>query len=143
VQEDHQANHDVDQEAFGDVQKSLEVVGTSAVCLRDSDYGLVLELGNLLFGLVHDIDVVKEALQDDVAPIEKVRFQSEVKGLSVFDVERRFEWVLLIFVRGVRQINNAMNLGFMIFFVIFTAYESIYRRTGFLLIMYISVFVLA
>lgn len=48
----------------------------------------------------------------------------------------------MIFYYGMQEINLLMNLGFMIFFTIFTAYEEIYRKTGFLLLYFISYFIL-
>jgi len=48
-----------------------------------------------------------------------------------------------LFLNGIGNINSVKNLGFMIFFVVYTAYEEIYRRTSNLLIIFISFFILA
>lgn len=46
-----------------------------------------------------------------------------------------------MFLKGISNINNIKNLGFMIFFVVYTAYEEIYRKTSVLLIIFISFFI--
>jgi hypothetical protein len=47
----------------------------------------------------------------------------------------------LMFVHGLRDLYTVQNLGFMIFFVVYTAYEELYRRTSVLLIIFISIFI--
>jgi hypothetical protein len=47
----------------------------------------------------------------------------------------------LMFVHGLRDLYTVQNLGFMIFFVIYTAYEELYRKTSVLLIIFISIFI--
>jgi len=49
--------------------------------------------------------------------------------------------LLLLFYSGMEKINNFQNLGFMLFFLLFTAYEDLYRRFGFLLSIFISIFI--
>lgn len=46
-----------------------------------------------------------------------------------------------MFIYGLRDLNTVQNLGFMIFFVVFTAYEKLYRRTSVLLVLFISIFI--
>lgn len=47
-----------------------------------------------------------------------------------------------LFIRGFStSINNLQNLGYMIFFVIYTAYESIYRRSSKLLCLFTAAFI--
>jgi hypothetical protein len=41
--------------------------------------------------------------------------------------------LLILFFNGVSDINNVKNLSFMIFFVVFTAYEKLYRKYAFIL----------
>jgi hypothetical protein len=41
--------------------------------------------------------------------------------------------LLTLFFNGVSDINNIKNLAFMIFFVVFTAYEKLYRKFAFIL----------
>jgi len=50
--------------------------------------------------------------------------------------------LLTLFLIGIADFNNLQNLGFMIFFVIYTAYEEVYRRTSKLLILFIGFFIL-
>lgn len=38
--------------------------------------------------------------------------------------------------------NNAKNLGYMLFFCFYTAYEGLYRKTCTLLIIFISIFII-
>mmetsp|Transcript_21580 Transcript_21580/g.33241 ORF Transcript_21580/g.33241 Transcript_21580/m.33241 type:complete len:403 (-) Transcript_21580:1545-2753(-) len=50
--------------------------------------------------------------------------------------------LLTLFLNGIGNINSVKNLGFMIFFVVYTAYEEAYRRTSKLLVFFISMFIL-
>jgi hypothetical protein len=43
---------------------------------------------------------------------------------------------------GLSALDQYKSLGFMVFFIIYTAYESVYRKTGILLIYWISFFIL-
>lgn len=49
--------------------------------------------------------------------------------------------LLLMFIHGLRDLYTVQNLGFMICFVVYTAYEELYRRTSVLLIIFISIFI--
>jgi hypothetical protein len=49
--------------------------------------------------------------------------------------------LMFLFLNGITNINNMKNLGFMIFFVVYTAYVDIYRKTSALLILFISFFI--
>jgi len=51
--------------------------------------------------------------------------------------------LILLFTKGVLNLNCINNLGYMGFFVIYTAYENIYRKTGTILIIFSSVFIVA
>jgi hypothetical protein len=50
------------------------------------------------------------------------------------------QWVVLfvLFFSGTGEINTLKNLSFMIFFVIFTAYEDFYRKYNKLLTLFVS-----
>jgi len=50
--------------------------------------------------------------------------------------------LLFLFYVGVKKINTLQNLGYMSFFIVYTAYEWIYRKTAKLLILFISYFIL-
>jgi hypothetical protein len=49
--------------------------------------------------------------------------------------------LLGVFVMGLSALDEYKSLGFMVFFIVYTAYESVYRRTGFLLVIWISFFI--
>ena len=49
--------------------------------------------------------------------------------------------LLTLFLNGISDINNMKNLGFMVFFVVYTAYEEVYRKTSRLLTLFISMFI--
>lgn len=50
--------------------------------------------------------------------------------------------LLTLFFSGITNINNAKNLGYMLFFVVYTAYEQVYRKTSIILIFFISFFII-
>jgi len=50
--------------------------------------------------------------------------------------------LLLLFFNGMEELNNLRNLGFMIFFCFYTAYEELYRKTSVLLIVFIGFFII-
>lgn len=50
--------------------------------------------------------------------------------------------LIFLFQRGVSNLDCVNNLGFLIFFVVYTGYEDIYRKTGYVLIFFTSVFIL-
>ena len=49
--------------------------------------------------------------------------------------------LVCLFIAGTKQLNKFRNLGFMIFFAVYTANESLYRSTSGLLTIYISFFI--
>lgn len=49
--------------------------------------------------------------------------------------------MVALFINGSEKLNRAKNLGFMIFFVMYTANEQLYRKTGWVLILFISFFI--
>lgn len=51
--------------------------------------------------------------------------------------------LVILFIQGSGKLNSARSLGFMLFFVVYTAYPGTYRSTSFLLIIFISYFILA
>lgn len=51
--------------------------------------------------------------------------------------------LVILFIQGSGSLNNARSLGFMLFFVMYTAYPETYRSTSFLLIIFISFFIVA
>lgn len=68
---------------------------------------------------------------------------SDVWKLAFFALRYVQSLVLLfLFFSGISHINNARNLGYMLFFVVYTAYEQVYRKTSLLLIFFISFFIL-
>jgi len=50
--------------------------------------------------------------------------------------------LIYLFQRGVENLDCLNNLGYMVFFVIYTAYEGVYRQTGGVLIFFTSMFIL-
>ena len=51
--------------------------------------------------------------------------------------------LMFLFIRGFSSsINNLQNLGYMIFFVVYTAYENIYRKTSKLLCLFTAFFII-
>ena len=50
--------------------------------------------------------------------------------------------LISLFVKGVLSLNCINNLGYMAFFAIYTAYEGVYRRTGKILIIFSSIFII-
>lgn len=67
----------------------------------------------------------------------------KVLWIWVFFFCRYVHLVILVylFYRGVSDLDCFNNLGYMIFFVVYTAYESIYRKTGGILIFFTASFV--
>jgi hypothetical protein len=49
--------------------------------------------------------------------------------------------LFVLFIYGCKKLNNFKNLGFMLFFCFYTAYEDLYRKTSVLLIIFISIFI--
>ena len=49
--------------------------------------------------------------------------------------------LVALYVNGSGNLNSARNLGFMVFFTVYTASEKLYRRTNVLLIIFISFFI--
>jgi len=47
----------------------------------------------------------------------------------------------LLFAYGCSNLNNFKNLGYMLFFCFYTAYETLYRKTCWILIVFISIFI--
>jgi hypothetical protein len=51
--------------------------------------------------------------------------------------------LIVLFAIGSSNINNAKNMGYMLFFMIYTAFEELFRKTAVLLIIFNSSFILA
>lgn len=49
--------------------------------------------------------------------------------------------LLYLFANGFEDLNNVKNLGYMIFFVLFTAYERLYRKTSLSLVLFVGFFI--
>ena len=49
--------------------------------------------------------------------------------------------LVILFINGAGQLNNLRNLGFMIFFIVYSASEEAYRNTGNLLIIFLAYFI--
>jgi hypothetical protein len=49
--------------------------------------------------------------------------------------------LLILAIYGGKNLNNLKNMGFMLFFCFYTAYESLYRKTCGLLITFIAIFI--
>jgi hypothetical protein len=47
-----------------------------------------------------------------------------------------------IFARGIQRPDTLHNLGFILFFVVYTAYNELYKKTSVLLILFTSFFIL-
>jgi hypothetical protein len=50
--------------------------------------------------------------------------------------------LLILLLESITSLNNLENIGFMVFFVVYAASETIYRKTSFLLVIFISFFIL-
>lgn len=50
--------------------------------------------------------------------------------------------LVILFINGAGQLNNLRNLGFMIFFIVYSASEEAYRKTSSLLVIFLSYFIL-
>jgi hypothetical protein len=50
--------------------------------------------------------------------------------------------LVILFGRGVQNPDTLHNLGFILFFVVYTAYIKVYRKTSVLLILFIGFFIL-
>lgn len=50
--------------------------------------------------------------------------------------------LVIIFLKGASNINTLKNLGFMIFFVLYTTSEYLYRKTSRILILFTAFFIL-
>jgi len=70
------------------------------------------------------------------------RFSNIWKVLFVCTKYAQSIMLLLLFVSGLEHLNTLKNLGYMIFFVVFTAYEWLYRKTSWVLSVFISFFIL-
>jgi hypothetical protein len=46
--------------------------------------------------------------------------------------------LFFLFVRGFSNLNNILNLGYLIFFAVYTAYENIYRKTSLILVLFVG-----
>ena len=51
--------------------------------------------------------------------------------------------LVILFINGAGKLNNFRNLGFMIFFIVYSASEEAYRKTGNLLVIFLSYFIVA
>jgi hypothetical protein len=51
--------------------------------------------------------------------------------------------LVYFFWRGIKRINAFNNLGYLFFFVLYTAYQDIYRHTGFILVIFVSFFIVS
>jgi hypothetical protein len=49
--------------------------------------------------------------------------------------------LVALLLKGKSDLNSFQNLGFMIFFVLYTASEAVYRKTGILLIIFVAFFI--
>lgn len=70
--------------------------------------------------------------------------KGKVRWIWVFYACRWSHVVILVilFCSGVKNLNCVNNLGYMAFFVVYTAYEHIYRKTCRILIFFSSFFIL-
>lgn len=69
------------------------------------------------------------------------RFSNGWKFLFMFLRYIQSVVLLFLFFNGISNLNNFKNLGFMVFFVVYTAYEEIYRQTSILLILFTSFYI--
>lgn len=69
----------------------------------------------------------------------------QLKWIWVFYSCRFIHVIILIYLfqRGIENLDCFNNLGYMVFFVLYTAYEGFYRQTGWVLIFFTSLFILA
>ena len=49
--------------------------------------------------------------------------------------------LVMLFINGSNNLNHFRNLGFMVFFVVYTTSESLYRKTSKTLIFFITIFI--
>ena len=70
------------------------------------------------------------------------RFSHSYKLLFFLLRYVQFVLLLTLFLKGISNVNNVKNLGYMLFFVVYTAYEEVYRKTSFILILFNSFFII-
>ena len=46
--------------------------------------------------------------------------------------------LFFLFVRGFSNLNNVLNLGYLIFFAVYTAYENVYRKSSVILVLFVG-----
>jgi len=103
----------------------------------------------LLFTSFTCLKLIQENKQEDLLKEFMVRKitspnASVIYKLVYFVLKYIHTLVLVIlFIQGSGTLNSARSLGFMLFFVVYTAYPEIYRSTSFLLIIFISFFIVA
>jgi len=73
--------------------------------------------------------------------IRDAKYAKSWKFLFVFLKYIHTVTLFVLFIYGCGQLNNFKNLGFMLFFCFYTAYEDLYRKTSVFLIIFISIFV--
>jgi hypothetical protein len=70
------------------------------------------------------------------------RFSNGWKLAFYFMKHVQFLVLMYLFVKGISNLNNLKNLGYMMFFVLYTAYEQLYRKTSILLLLFTSSFII-
>ncbi len=70
------------------------------------------------------------------------KFSHNWKIIFLLTIHIQTVVLLGVFIMGLSALDQYKSLGFMVFFIIYTAYESVYRKTGILLIYWISFFIL-
>jgi hypothetical protein len=50
--------------------------------------------------------------------------------------------LIMLFIKGMSNINNLKNLGYMFFFIVYTAYLEAFRKTSVLLVLFNSGFII-
>lgn len=65
--------------------------------------------------------------------------------IAVFQFLKYIQLTLLcfLFYNGMKNLNSIQNLAYMAFFVIYTAYEEIYRQTSKILVIFVASIILA
>lgn len=75
----------------------------------------------------------------------KIKIKEQKVGWIYCFFACRYAHVLILislFIKGVVKLNCFNNLGYMVFFAIYTAYENIYRKTGIVLMIFSSIFII-
>jgi hypothetical protein len=101
----------------------------------------------LCFMSVSSFKLLFDYKQEDVLKVLFTRKilskNSTIRWRFLFFILKNIQILVLIvlFINGSGNLNKFKNLGFMIFFIAFTSSEQLYRKTGWILTLFIAFFI--